>query len=61
MAEVAPNTTLLPPWLSSLDCVGTEADVSDCNNGGFGSVSSCGLTQELICLTGTGDLSSCAC
>ena len=58
---MASNTTLLPPWLSSLDCVGTEADLLDCDNSGFGSVSSCGLTQELICISGAGDLSNCGC
>ena len=61
MAEVASNTTLLPPWLSSIDCVGAEADLSDCDNSRFGSVSSCGLTQELICITGAGELSNFTC
>lgn len=54
VAEVAPNTTLLPPWLSSLGCVGIETGIGNCNNGDFGSVSSCGVTQELICTMGMG-------
>lgn len=42
---------VLPPWLSGIRCVGTEAEVSDCPTSVFGDTFSCGATQRLFCLS----------
>ena len=56
LETVASDTALLPPWLSSLGCVGIETGIANCANVDFGSVATCGLTQQLSCTSGSGVL-----
>jgi len=49
LPTVPSNTTLRPPWLSSAACVGLEEEITDCDIAEFGSVSSCGRTQQVVC------------
>ena len=45
------NTTLLPPWLSELQCNGSEAAVSECPRSEFGDTGICGPAVQLTCFS----------
>lgn len=44
-------TTISPPWLSALQCNGSEAAVSGCNRSDFGDTWTCGIAQQLSCFS----------
>lgn len=44
------NTTSLPPWLSDLQCNGSEVAVSDCVRSEFGDTGLCSTAQQLTCV-----------
>lgn len=54
-ADSERDGAVLPPWLSSIDCTGTETELSACERSGFGATGipdSCTSAQRIFCSNG---------
>ena len=50
--EMTDNATRVPPWLSQVDCDGSEIAIAECSLGNFGDASTCDGLLGLTCNPG---------